>query len=101
MGVGGHPGARRRFGGLGGTEVGAEARTRGKLPQREVAGGRGGAAGGGGRALEPRERCWRGEEEEEESVAAAADAGGSGCGLWRREDAGDRDAASCGRRVDG
>jgi len=47
MGVGGHPGARRRFGGLGGTEVGAEARTRGKLPQREIAGGGGGVASGG------------------------------------------------------
>ena len=49
MGVGGHPGARRRFVGLGGAEAGAEARTRGKLPQREVAGGGGGAASGGGR----------------------------------------------------
>jgi hypothetical protein len=57
-------------------------------------------AGGGGRALEQRERCWRGEEEEL-VAAAAVDAGGSGCGLRRPEDAGDRDAALCRRRVDG
>ena len=55
-------------------------------------------ADGGGRSLEQRERCRRGEEEES---VAAADAGGSGCGLRRREDAGDQDAVLCGRRVDG
>ena len=97
-------GARRRFGGLGGVEV----RTRGKLPQWEVAGGEEELRAAAGtcvrgqrraRTRAERERCWRGEEEE--SVAAAADAGGSGCGLRRREDAGDQDAVLCGRRVDG
>ena len=61
MGVGGHSGARRRFGGLGGVET----RTGGKLPWQEVASGGGGAASGGGRGRpQVRTRVERDEGEE-------------------------------------